>query len=316
MRHHTATHVLHWALREVLGSHVRQAGSLVAPDRLRFDFTHFQAVEPEELAEIERLANSKIVTDEPVVAFETTRDEAERLGALAFFGDKYGEIVRVVQAGDFSRELCGGTHVHALGEVGPILVLSESSIGSNLRRVEALAGFEAASAMVESKAVLYRAAAALKTSPDRLVDRIERLLDDVKAAQNEARKLRDILAEERAKALATSGITADGSIGRYLVSRLDESGEFVRDVALKLRERWGLDVVVLGGEHNKRAVLVAVVSRAASKKGAVASEILREAAATVGGGAGKGEELAVGGGPRAEALEEALEKVRESLRRR
>ena len=130
-RNHTGTHLLHWALREVLGTHVKQPGSLVAPDRLRFDFSHHTPVSAEELARIEAMVNERILANEPVRAYETTKEDAERLGAIAFFGDKYGDIVRVVEAGGRSMELCGGTHVGALGAIGPVQVVSEGSIGSN-----------------------------------------------------------------------------------------------------------------------------------------------------------------------------------------
>ena len=155
-RNHTATHILHWALREVLGPHVQQAGSLVAPDRLRFDFSHHEPVTPEQLAEVERLANAQVITDAPVRHYETTKAEAERLGAIAFFGEKYGEIVRVLEAGP-STELCGGTHVHALGFIGPIKIVSEGSIGSNLRRIEAMTGDGAFEYIEQEEQLLRRA---------------------------------------------------------------------------------------------------------------------------------------------------------------
>src|SRR5262249_46617442 len=139
-RNHTATHLLHYALRKVLGTHVQQAGSWVGPDRLRFDFSHFEAVTPEQLVEVEAIANLEVISDAPVRHYETTMGEAQALGAIAFFGDKYGDVVRVLEAGENSIELCGGTHVHALGFIGPIKIVSEGSIGSNLRRIEAVTG--------------------------------------------------------------------------------------------------------------------------------------------------------------------------------
>src|SRR2546423_5199496 len=138
-RNHTATHVWHWAMRGVLGAHVKQAGSFVGPDRLRFDFSRHEPVTPDQPAQVERLANAQVISDAPVRHYETTKAEAERVGAIAFFGEKYGEIVRVLEAGP-STELCGGTHVHALGFIGPIKIVSEGAIGSDLRRIEALHG--------------------------------------------------------------------------------------------------------------------------------------------------------------------------------
>src|SRR5438270_9342434 len=177
-RNHTGTHLLHWALREVLGSHVKQQGSLVAPDRLRFDFSHYQPVTPAELAEVETLANARILANEPVRAYETSKDEAERAGAIAFFGDKYGDVVRVVEAGTSSVELCGGTHVGALGMIGPIKIVSEGSIAANMRRIEALTGAASLERLRGDEELLERMAAILRVRPDELPERIERLLDE------------------------------------------------------------------------------------------------------------------------------------------
>ncbi len=312
-RHHTATHILHWALREVLGTHVKQAGSLVAPDRLRFDFSHFEQVKAEELAEIERLANSKVVSDQPVITFETTKSEADRLGALAFFGDKYGEIVRVVQAGDFSRELCGGTHVHALGEVGPILVVSEGSIGSNLRRVEALGGEEAISRTIADRATLAAVSATLRVTPDRLKDRIEQLLADLKSQQSESRQLRERLAAQLAAQIAASGQEFEVRTMKCLVHRLDEPPDTIRDAAIALRGTYGFDIVVLGGVSGNRAHLVAAVTARAVEHGASAAGLLATPARIVGGGTGKNPELSVGGGPNAKEIGPALDAARKEI---
>src|SRR5207244_7266729 len=180
-RNHTGTHILHWALREVLGTHVKQAGSLVAPDRLRFDFSHYGPLAPDELARVEALANERVLANEPVRAYETTKEEAERIGAIAFFGDKYGEFVRVVEAGGRSVELCGGTHVGALGMIGPITVVSEGSIGANLRRIEALTGEGSFARFRQLDDTLSRAAALLRVTPEEVPERIEKALEERRA---------------------------------------------------------------------------------------------------------------------------------------
>src|SRR6478736_6137886 len=173
-RNHTATHLLHAALRSVLGTHVAQAGSFVSPDRLRFDFSHFEAVSPEDLVRIEALANKQVISDAPVRHYETTKAHAESIGAIAFFGDKYGDIVRVLEAGPASTELCGGTHVHALGFIGPIKIVSEGSIGSNLRRIEAVTGEGALARIQDEEQQLRDLAARLQVAPAELGDRVEK----------------------------------------------------------------------------------------------------------------------------------------------
>src|SRR4029077_13314919 len=167
------------------GPHVKQAGSLVAPDRLRFDFSHHEAVSREQLDRIEALANAEIIGDAPVRHYETTKEHAESLGAIAFFGDKYGDLVRVLEAGDHSIELCGGTHVHALGFIGPIKIVSEGSIGANLRRIEAVTGAAALEHIQHEEDVLRAAAGALAVKPDEVPARLERLLADLKTARQE-----------------------------------------------------------------------------------------------------------------------------------
>ena len=169
-KNHTGTHILHWALRDVVGEHVHQAGSLVAPDRLRFDFSHFEAVAGEELRAIERTVNERIIANELVSTVETSKVEAEKMGAIAFFGDKYGETVRVVRTGDFSTEFCGGTHVPSTGQVGPLVLVSEGSVGSNIRRVEALTGSAAYDYLSELRRTLTDVSDVLKTQPSRVVE--------------------------------------------------------------------------------------------------------------------------------------------------
>ena len=208
-RNHTATHLLHHALRQVLGEHVKQAGSMVGPDRLRFDFSHYDAVTDEQILEIERLANAETLTNSPTRIFETTKDEAEALGAIAFFGDKYGDIVRVLEAGS-SIELCGGTHVRATGDIGTIKVVSESSIGSNLRRIEAVTGEASVALLQRDEQVLADAARLVGAPTDDLLAGVQRKLDEIKALNDEIKALRGQLALGRASELAA--IAHDGVV--------------------------------------------------------------------------------------------------------
>ena len=207
-RNHTGTHVLHWALREVLGEHVKQAGSLVAPDRLRFDFSHYAALSPEEIERIEDLANGEVLSNDPVRAYETTKAEAEAMGAIAFFGDKYGEVVRVLEAGRHSLELCGGTHVRATGDIGTIKVVSEGSIGSNLRRIEAVTGTNSVALLQRDERELARAAQLLGTSADTVVDGIGKRLEEIKSLRDELRA-----------AAGQSGHRSGGRAGRWCPRR-------------------------------------------------------------------------------------------------
>src|SRR4029453_6116211 len=193
-RNHTGTHILHWALREVLGHHVRQQGSLVAPDRLRFDFSHFEPVNREQLREIEDLANHEILANAGVHHFETTMNEARDLGAIMFFGDKYGDIVRVLEAGEHSIELCGGTHVRRLGDIGPLKVVSEASIGANLRRIEAVTGLGPIERLRDEEALVDRAAEALGTTPGDLTSAAEKLRAENKGLRDELKQLKQQLA--------------------------------------------------------------------------------------------------------------------------
>ncbi len=301
-RNHTATHLLHWALREVLGTHVQQAGSLVTPDRLRFDFSHFEAVTPSELEAVEALANAEVITDAPVRHYETTKDHAEGLGAIAFFGDKYGDLVRVLEAGEHSLELCGGTHVHALGFIGPIKILSEGSVGANLRRIEAVTGAGALEHIRAEEHALESAAALLKVGPNELGERLERLL-----AENKA--LRDELDTERARqAVAEAGSLAADAVDGVVVARRDGfTNDGLRRLALATRDALGSGIVGLVGvtpDGGKAAVAVAV-SKDLIERGVTAGGIAGDAARALGGGTGKQPDVAVGGGPNAGAVDEA-----------
>jgi alanyl-tRNA synthetase len=303
-RNHTATHILHWALREVLGSHVQQAGSWVGPDRLRFDFSHFGAVTPDELDEIETLANTEVITDARVRHYETTREHAEQLGAIAFFGDKYGDLVRVLEAGEHSLELCGGTHVHALGFIGPIKIVAETSIGANLRRIEALTGDGALEHIRREEQLLRAAAEAVKAQPEELANRVERMRDEIRA-------LRAELDAQRAREAATEATAlAATAVDRVVVDRRDgRTPDELRRLAVAVRDALGSGVVGLVGvgADPAKAGLVVAVSRDLVEHGVEANQIASPAAALLGGGAGKAPDVSVGGGPNAADLDEARE---------
>jgi alanyl-tRNA synthetase len=302
-RNHTATHVLHWALREVLGNHVKQAGSLVAPDRLRFDFSHYEAVTPEQLDEIEALANAEVITDAPVRHYETTKEHAETLGAIAFFGDKYGDIVRVLEAGEHSIELCGGTHVHALGFIGPIKIVGEGSIGSNLRRIEAVTGPGALDYIRDEERHLHDTAQLLKIAPSELPDRVARLLSQVK-------ELNDELGVARAQQASAEAATliADAVDGVVSARRDGMSPDDLRQLAIATRDRLGRGVIVVVGlspDGAKAGIAVAVSSDLVSG-GVSAAEIALPAAKVVGGGTAKNADAVVGGGPKVDGIDHAL----------
>ncbi len=302
-RNHTATHLLHWALREVLGNHVRQQGSLVGPDYLRFDFSHYDAVSPREIAEVEALANAEVLSNDPVRHFETDKEEAARLGAIAFFGDKYGEVVRVLEAGRHSLELCGGTHVSALGDIGPIKIVSEGSIGANQRRITATTGLTTIERFGRQEAELNRAADLLGVAPDALVEGLRKRLDELGDLRDEVRALRRKAAGSGAAELAARAIEG------IVVTRSDGMDrDSVRDLAIAVRDRPGIRAAVIGGEpEGGGVVLVAAVSR---DSGLVASDLLVEAARTVQGGGGKAADVAMAGGRDASRLDEALDQVR------
>jgi alanyl-tRNA synthetase len=302
-RNHTATHLLHWSLREVLGEHVKQQGSLVAPDRLRFDFSHYEAVSPDELVRVEDLANREILANEPVRHYETTKDFAEQLGAIAFFGDKYGDIVRVLEAGPHSTELCGGTHVRATGDIGPVKIISESSIGSNQRRIEAITGFGPIERLRRDEARLGAVAEVLGVADDEVVDAVNRRVAENKELRDEIRELRREAARARAGELA--GAAVDGVV----VARIDGvARDDLRELAVAVRDQPTVRAVVLGGVPGSGGV--SIVSAVRPDSGLHASELIVDAARTVGGGTGKSADLAVAGGKDASQLDAALDQVR------
>ena len=304
-RNHTATHMLHWALRQVLGDHVKQAGSHVSPERLRFDFSHYAPVSASEIEEIERLTNGQLIANDPVRAYETSKDEATAAGAIAFFGDKYGDIVRVLEAG-VSVELCGGTHVEALGDIGMVKVVAESSIGSNLRRIEAVTGTNAVEYVLSHHRTISAAASLLGAQPSELVAAIQRKIEENKSLGDELKALRSAQATSRASEMVAS---AEGGV---VVSRVDGvSPNDLRELALAIRQNSTIKVVVLGGVTDTGGVaLVATVSSAVS---VTAGELIRDAAKAVGGGGGGKGDIATAGGKDPSAIDAALQLARSAV---
>ena len=304
-RNHTATHMLHWALRQVLGEHVKQAGSHVSPDRLRFDFSHYAPVSASEIEEIERLTNEQLIANGPVRAYETSKDEATAAGAIAFFGDKYGDIVRVLEAG-VSVELCGGTHVGALGDIGMVKVVTESSIGSNLRRIEAVTGANAVEYVLAHHRTLTAAASLLGAQPSELVSAIQRKIDENKALGEELRSLRSAQATSRASEMAASA--QDGVV----VSRVDGvTPNDLRELALAIRQNAAIKIVVLGGVTDTGGV--ALVATVSSDVSVAAGDLIRDAAKAVGGGGGGKGDIATAGGKDPSAIDAALELARSAV---
>jgi alanyl-tRNA synthetase len=305
-RNHTATHILHWALREVLGPHVKQAGSLVAPDRLRFDFSHFQAVTPDEIERIEDVANREIITDAPVRHYETTREHAEAIGAIAFFGEKYGDLVRVLEAGDHSVELCGGTHVHALGFIGPIKIVSEQSIGANLRRIEAVTGDAAIERIHDEERQLRGAAEALKVPASELPGRIQQLQQQVKALKDQVDSAQAREVEADAATLAAEAVEGVVAARRDGL-KPDELRQLARATLAHLDE--GVVALVGVGPDGSTAGIAVAIAPALTER-LSAAEIAAPAARALGGGTAKNREVVQGGGKNVDAIDEALAVVR------
>ncbi|CAN5221675.1 alanine--tRNA ligase [soil metagenome] len=305
-RHHTGTHVLHWALRQVLGDKVKQQGSLVAPDRLRFDFGPADALTPTQITEIEDLANREILANDPVRHYETTKEHAAQIGAIAFFGDKYGDIVRVLEAGRRSVELCGGTHVKALGDIGPVKIVSESSIGANLRRIEAVTGIGPIERLRREERRLAEVAAALNVPTDEVVDGVRRRLEEIRELRDEIKALRRQAATGRAGELAAAA--TDGVV----VERVDGlSRDDLRNLALAVRDGGGVRAVVLGAANEGGgATLVAAVAK---DSGYNAGELIAESARAIKGGGGRAPDVAVAGGKDPGGLDEALALARAAI---
>ncbi len=305
-RNHTATHLLHAALRTVLGDHVRQQGSRVEPGYLRFDFSHHAQPTREELDEVFALANEAVLTDVGVETTETSREDAERMGAIAFFGDKYGSSVRVVQAGPSSLEFCGGTHVDSLGQIGPITLLSEGSIGSNTRRIFALTGKASLARAIERERLVQSAAELLRTEPDELLAAIGRVMERQRDTERELSRLRQQSSEAEAKNLAAKA-TSDGGV---VVARRDQvQPDALRSLAQAVLRHDGVRAVVLGGSPDGSSVAIAAATGGEPN----ATQLVKTLGPMVGGGGGGSAELAQAGGKDPSQIDAALAEAQRLL---
>ncbi|MPZ52846.1 MAG: alanine--tRNA ligase [Acidimicrobiia bacterium] len=312
---HTGTHVLHWALREILGDHAQQAGSLVDDGRLRFDFSHFTGLSDEQLGEVEWQVNRRLISNDTVGTTVTTNDEAREMGAIAFFGDKYGEKVRVVKIGDYSLEFCGGTHTNTAGQVGPLIFTAESSIGSNIRRVDALTGEDAYRHLARVRQSLDRVGRRLKVPTAEIPERVESLIERVSDLEGRLSKVaasdRTRLAEELA-----SDPKIHGEV-KVVVATVPESAPGdLRQLVQQVQDRLGENsLVVLGAPNGSKGGITAAAGPGAIQVGASAGEIAAEGAAVMGGGGSRDPALAQAGGPDGSALSAAMDVVREAVGR-
>jgi alanyl-tRNA synthetase len=303
-QHHTGTHLLHAALRKVLGAHVMQAGSLVAPDHLRFDFSHGGAVKDREVEQIEELVNEQVQANTPVTHAEMDLQEALRAGALALFGEKYGERVRVVRIGDFSTELCGGTHLDATGQLGFFKVAEEGAVAAGVRRIEAVAGTAAVETVARRERVLREIADILKISPEDAPQRLRKLLDEQKLLERQLAELETKLARSKADDLVAAARQVNGvAVVAGRIDGLDPDG--LRALADTLRDRLGSGVVCVGSAVDGKVNLVAAVTKDLTRRFS-AGKLIQEVAHAAGGRGGGRPDLAQAGAPDAGKLDAAL----------
>jgi alanyl-tRNA synthetase len=311
MRNHTATHVLHAVLRSVLGEHVKQAGSLVAPDRLRFDFSHFSQIDPDTLNQIETLVNERIRENINTITEEMNAEKAFKSGATALFEEKYGDRVRVVSLSDFSKELCGGTHIQRTGGIGLFKIVAESSVASGIRRIEALTGEAAVDYAQQMSTIVQESSHLLKDKPEALPQKIKKVLSDLKSLEKEVERLKSKMAALATDTLEEEMKTVKGIHVLAKKVRVDTPAA-LRILADRFKEKIKSGVVVLGSINGPKVLLIVVVTRDLVKR-YHAGNIVKQVAAIVGGGGGGRPDMAQAGGSRPEKLDEALDKVYEVI---
>jgi alanyl-tRNA synthetase len=303
-RHHTAAHLIHWALRKVLGAHVRQAGTSKTPERMRFDFSHFEAMTPEQIREVERLVNEKVIDNAGVETYETDFDRKPE-GTLAFFGEKYGKVVRVVDIGGYSRELCGGTHVASAGEIGFIKIVAEMAIAAGTRRIEAVCGQAAFDLLTHHDQQLRAVSAKLNAGPQDVVVKLDALLGAKAEMERKLKAFEQKAAAGLADELIAGAAERDGLRWVAAVVTAD-SPDALRSLGSQVLARVGEGVVRLGAVFDGKVTVVAFCSPAAIKAGHQAGKIVAALCAQLGGKGGGKPEFAMGGGKDAARLQEVI----------
>ncbi|WP_353096729.1 alanine--tRNA ligase [Tissierella praeacuta] len=312
-RNHSATHLLHRALKDILGEHVNQAGSVVMPNRLRFDFTHFEAVTEEELKEIERIVNSKILEALEIVTIETSLKNAKEMGVVGLFEDKYKDEVRVLKMGDYSKELCGGTHVSNTSNIGLFKIVSESSIASGVRRIEAITGDGVYEYINNMEEEIDQLASILKANKTNLLEKVKTLTEDIKTKEKEIESLKAKMALSIADEILSSKVSVEGiSLITYKVDNLDMNS--LRNLGDEIRNRLGSGVVVLASVKDSKLSFIGMVTKDIVEKGIHAGNIIKEVAMRTGGGGGGRPDMAQAGGKDITKAEEALSIVADLIK--
>ena len=313
-RNHTATHILHAALRRVLGDHVKQAGSYVGPDRLRFDFTHFEACTPEQLAEVEREANEHIMSATPTTIYETSLEEARAAGVTGLFGEKYGEVVRVVEAGDLSRELCGGCHVGNTAEIGFLKITSESSVGANVRRIEAVTSYGALAYVNKVEAELKEAAATLRVPPFDVSERVAADQKALKEMRTKAKRAKSMIGDDMFATLLSQVQQAPAGYPVIIARTEVRDGGQMRNMWDVVRSRMDAPgAMVVAGVNDGKPVLMAAGTDEAVAAGFNAGAIIKAMGPAIQGGGGGKPTMAQAGGKNPDGIDEALEIARNMI---
>jgi alanyl-tRNA synthetase len=315
-RNHTATHLLHYALRTVLGQHATQSGSAVSAERLRFDFSNPSEMSDEQIRRVEDIVNEKVLADEPVSATHMSRSEAQELGAVALFGEKYGDIVRVIGIGDYSRELCGGTHCQRTGEIGLFRILSESSVAGGVRRIEAVTGLNSLARLRQKEGMLAQLCQSLGTQEDNLTKRTRELQGEIRSLQKDLQKAREQAVRQMASGGGLIGQAEEIAGARVICTKLEGGHAELRSAADVLRTGNENVACLLAAEQGGKVALVAALSKDLVQRGLNAVEIVKAASAVLGGGGGGRADLAQAGGEHASKLNEAFEAARQHIRQK